>query len=173
MEGNLRRVFMNMAHLHLMLTHVPVIGIPLLLMVLLAGRLENHSFTIRLALVGLVSVCMAGILAYFSGEGAEEIVESIPGISRIALDAHEEVGEITFALTGCLAGMALASLMLFQRDWVLKFGIPATLIFGALLTALLGYTAYLGGGIRHTENGVMNTAEKTIPSFHHKEDEDD
>lgn len=142
---------MNGPHLHLALNHLPVVGslgiaILLAVAILPAGRAFR-----RLALAALVVVALAGLLAFFSGEGAEEGIENLPGVESTRIEEHEDMARV--ALIGLeLAGViGLAGLLAFRRR-----AIPGSLIAVALIVdlgaaALLARVATLGGEIRHEE----------------------
>jgi len=136
------------AHLHLALTHLPVIGAPFLLLVLTIGMLRrwNEVVTVALALaLGLAAV--TGVV-YLTGDPAEELVERTAWFSESITELHEERAAVALAgtvVTGLLATAAL--LLRSKRQWL------ARLTWAGLLvsTLLLGWTAWSGGQIRHDE----------------------
>jgi uncharacterized membrane protein len=142
---------MNASQIHLALTHVPVIlsiiGLAILLIALIRKNdtLTKTSFYIFLA---------AGIFAlpvYFTGEGAEEIVEELPGVSENVIGKHEQFASISLTIILICAVISLAALFLykyFQAVRILKYAV-LLFSFGSAIT--LAQTAHLGGQIRHTE----------------------
>lgn len=135
-------------HLHLMLTHLPVIGGPFLLLLLSIGlaRKSHEVVTIALALtVGLAAVT-GGV--YLTGEPAEEALEHTAWFSEQLTESHEDQAAIALVATlatGVLAVMAL----IFHRGgrWL-----PRLVWLGLLVSTLvLGWTAWSGGQIRHDE----------------------
>jgi uncharacterized membrane protein len=142
---------MNASQIHLALTHVPVIlsivGLAILLIALTRKNdtLTKTSFYIFLA---------AGIFAlpvYFTGEGAEEIVEELPGVSESVIGKHEQFASISLTIILICAVISLAALFLykyFQAVRILKYAV-LLFSFGSAIT--LAQTAHLGGQIRHTE----------------------
>ena len=145
---------MNAAHLHLMLNHLPVIGIPLGLIMLLLALRKGSSDLRRFSYVFLVAIALISIPAFLSGEGAEEVVEHLPGVSEALIESHEEVAEIAWALT-LISGALSLLLEISERlsRWVPLRGRVLTLLVLCLVGAsgTLLYTGNLGGQIRHTE----------------------
>ena len=101
-------------------------------------------------------ILTAGIAAmpvFFSGEGAEEAVENLPGISDAVIEKHEEVAKLAMISIAAAGLLALAALIMVRWSRILKiFVLMVAIISGGLMVQ----TAHLGGQIRHTEirNGV-------------------
>ena len=144
---------MNAAHLHLLLNHLPVVG-TMVGILLLAYALLRRSPELARASLGLfVLLALAGVVVYLTGEPAEETVENLAGVSESAIESHEEAALVATMLLGVLGVVALGGLVAFRKR---AAGIPRG--FAALALALslapaaaMGYTANLGGQIRHTE----------------------
>lgn len=66
---------MNEAHVHLIINHFPIIGLILGCLVLLIGLLMKSSLVRRVGLGLLLIAGITSIVAFSTGEGAEEIVE--------------------------------------------------------------------------------------------------
>ena len=142
---------MNFAHLHLMLNHLPVVGIPVALAFLLYGLKVKNTSLQRFSYLILIALAAVVIPVYLTGEPAEELVEHLPGVAESLIEAHEEAAEISLVLTLVLGAGALAALV-FQRNprkgSLLGWGVVVLALFA--ISSLL-YTANLGGKIRHTE----------------------
>lgn len=143
---------MNGAQLHLLLNHLPVLGIAFAVPLTLAGLLLRKD---DLSKAGLWTFLLAGISAIaanYTGDGAEHVVEHLPGVAESYIHAHEEAAEkalIAALLTG--AG-ALGALIHAWRSGTLSRGICAlVLAAGVPATGLMAWTAHLGGLVRHTE----------------------
>jgi uncharacterized membrane protein len=108
----------------------------------------------------VISAIGAGV-AYLTGEGAEEGVENIQGISKNIIKQHEDAA--TYALVSLLVLGALALFALFvtyKKSSLIKTTAIASLIFSFISFALVARTGYLGGQIRHSEissGAVQNT----------------
>ena len=136
------------AHLHLILTHLPVIGGPFLLLLLSIGLARRSSEVVTVALLLTVGLAAATCGVYLTGEPAEEALEHTPWFPEQLTDSHEDRAAVALAVTlatGALAVMALV----FRRAgrWL-----PRLVWSGLLLSTLaLGWTAWSGGQIRHEE----------------------
>jgi uncharacterized membrane protein YeaQ/YmgE (transglycosylase-associated protein family) len=144
---------MSPVHLHLLLNHLPVIG-TIVAIVLLAYALVRRSPELVRASLGMfVLFALAGAVVYLTGEPAEELVEGLPGVSEAIMERHEEAALVATTLLGLVGAVALGGLLAFRKR---AAGIPRGFAAAALLLALvpaaaMGYTANLGGQIRHTE----------------------
>lgn len=142
---------MDIVHLHLALTHVPVIGIPIGLALLGWGAWRRSEDVVRVALVLLAVMGVAALAVYLTGEPAEEAVEHLAGVSEVVLESHEEAAAWSMYGALALGVMALAGLAL-QRSRTLSRGVLAGIMLAALaVTGSMAYTANLGGQIRHSE----------------------
>jgi len=144
---------MDLAHLHLMLNHVPVIGVIFGFLVLFAG-LATRLKTV--AAVGLGLLIIAGLVAipvYLTGEPAQEIVEHMPGVSEVLIDEHESAAAISLVSAMLTALFSIAALVFFRSRLVRIQGylVIASLLISLITGVLMVQTANLGGQIRHTE----------------------
>ena len=143
---------MSWAHIHLALTHVPVIGLLIVLLLLVVARLRRSADLMRVSYGLLVLLAAATVVVYLTGEPAEELVENLPGFSEALVEQHEEVALIATIGMGVLGLVALVGLIRFRAPRIA----PAWSDRGVLLLALLmggvmAWTANLGGQIRHSE----------------------
>ncbi|MDB4286170.1 hypothetical protein N9933_02605 [bacterium] len=152
---------MNNAHLHLVVNHLPIVGLLIGILVLIAGLLLKKT-EVKLTAMGIfIFSAITSVFAFYTGEGAEEVVENISGISETLIHAHEEYAESFFTLTLILGGVSLIG---FVAE-VMKFKYAKYLIFLTLLLAiadgvLAKYVGTSGGEIRHTE---IRSDSKMIP----------
>lgn len=162
---------MDLTHLHLLITHLPIYGSILGGFVLAYGLWTNSNNTIIAAyLLFIISAVGAGI-AYATGEAAEETVENIKAISKGNIDQHEDFA--IYALWGfiILGVTSLIGLLFSLKNWIGKKYISLVLLLMALISfGLVAYTGYLGGQIRHTEIG-NSSPSKTI-QYQQAEDSD-
>ena len=150
---------MNPAHLHLMFNHVPVIGVPLVAALLAWALFRRSREVYRAALGGAVIVAALTYPVFLTGEPAEDRVEDSSWASERLIHQHEERAEA--ALVAVLVTGAIAGLGLWQsrggRDPSRGLG-GLTLAGLAVSAGLLGWTALLGGPIRHEEIRAGATA---------------
>jgi len=142
---------MNGPHLHLAFNHLPVVGSVIIGLVLFVALVPAGKAFRRLALAGLVVVALAGLPAFFSGEGAEEGIEHLPGIEERRIGQHEDLAKVALIVLEFAGAVGLAGLIIFRRR-----AIPGSLLALALVVdlgavVLLARVATLGGEIRHPE----------------------
>src|SRR5688572_23069651 len=104
---------MSFVHLHLLLNHVPVIGIVFVLGVLLAALWRRNSDVAKAGLSALVAVALDTVAVFFTGEPAEEAVENLAGVSDAVIHAHEDAALYSFIATGAAGAIALYLLWIF------------------------------------------------------------
>jgi len=169
---------MNQAHLHLLFNHLPILGTLFGILILAGGYLLKNNTVKRTALGIFVLSALCAIPAYLTGEGAEEIVEGLPGVSENLMEAHEDLANIFLWMVGALGLFSLAT---FYADFKSK-KIAATL-YALTLVAAIGTMVFAqrvgssGGEIRHTEirSGATATVGNENPgnSGGEKSDDDD
>ncbi|MEJ5963006.1 hypothetical protein [Pedobacter immunditicola] len=143
---------MDLTHLHLLTTHLPIFGAFLGAIVLAYGLYANSHHTKLAAYLVLIVASIGGGIAYLTGEPAEETMELIQGISETMIEAHEESAQLAIIT---LAILGLCSLAAFAFDGKL-IAYRRTIAFVILIVSLICFgfvarTGYLGGQIRHTE----------------------
>ena len=152
------------AHVHLMLNHLPVIGAPLLLLLLTIGLLRSSRELVTVSLLLVVGLAAATGLVYLTGEPAEELVEHASWFRDALAETHEEhatVSLVAVLITGALAGVAVALRHRPRAGALLPRIVWACLL---LSTALLGWTAWSGGQIRHEEVRATTVLRPFIPA---------
>ena len=144
---------MNPAHLHLLLNHVPVLGAFGLLLLFTIAFLRRDSSLGRLTLVLSVAVAAASVAVFLSGEPAEELVEDLAGVAESAIEPHEEFARVATIASGIFGAAALMTLIAFRRRELPRWITGSALVGALAVSGLMGWTANLGGQIRHTEIG--------------------
>lgn len=143
---------MNFAYVHLTLNHVPVLGVVFGLALLAAAVFRRNETLRRAGWVTLVAVALVALPVYFTGEGAEDIVEDEPGVSHDTIKEHEEIALVALIGMEVLGLLCLAGLLLSRRG-----GAPpswmgtGSLVLALVVAGLMAATAERGGRIRHTE----------------------
>ena len=155
---------MSAAHFHLMLNHIPFLGL-VFGAVLLAYGLWRGAEDVQKASLGLLAVAgLSAIAVYLTGEPAEEIVEGLAGVSHDAIEAHEEWGWYAL-IAGIATGVvALGTLLVgWMRERLGRGAVVLTLVLALLSSGLIGYTANLGGKISHPELRASTTDVSSAP----------
>jgi uncharacterized membrane protein len=142
---------MNSSQIHLALTHVPVIFSITGVIVLAVSLLQKNYTAARMSFYLLIAAGLFALPVFFTGEGAEENIEHIAGVSESIIEKHESLANISLwiiiatALLALIGLLRLAGRQLFQ---IMRF---LVLTFAFLSAGFMGYTAHLGGQIRHSE----------------------
>ena len=154
---------MNAAHIHLLLNHIPVIGVPLVLLLLLYGILGRHEEVKKSAYAAFVIMAVVAIPTYWTGEPAENIIENLSGVSEFYFGKHEDAALWAMIGTETLGTLALAAHFAFRAPKIVTAWFLNLLLGMAVITSLLmAWTANLGGQIRHMELR-SDTTLKTMP----------
>lgn len=143
---------MDSTRIHLFITHLPVFGLFLGFFALVFGLLRNDKGVKIVSLAIIIVANAGGLIAFQTGESAEETVESISGVTEDAVEVHEESAELTNMF---FVGLGVLSLVSLYLEAASKLFAKQMLLIILALTALTFYfvarTASLGGKIRHTE----------------------
>jgi hypothetical protein len=159
---------MDWSQLHLALNHVPVIGIPVLLLLFIWGSVRAQPVLTRTALWWLAILSALAIAIKFTGDfAAEEELTRLAGlqglVSRHEQHADQATTGVFLLLLAC--GVALwfgrrQAEPLWARWLVIVLGVATCLLFMR--------TAHSGGGIGHPElrppNGTSTNAVAPITS---------
>lgn len=142
---------MSIVHLHLLLNHVPVVGTMFALVTFAAALLIRESVSIKFALWVSAALALVAVAVYFTGGAAEEAVEKLAGVTESAIEQHEEAAEVTTVAMSVFGALSVAALLFFRKGRVPRWVAVSGLVGTVVLSALMGWTANLGGQIRHTE----------------------
>jgi uncharacterized membrane protein len=143
---------MSPVHVHLLLNHVPVVGIGFAFLVLLIGVLRNSDELKKVAFGLFVLAALITVPVYLSGEPSEDAVEHLPGVAKSVIESHEESALIAFIATGLLGLVSLVGIALLGRARAIPKWFGAIALVLALVTGgLMARTGNLGGQVRHTE----------------------
>jgi uncharacterized membrane protein len=142
---------MSAVHIHLLLNHIPVIGVLIGLVVFALGVWRRNDSWIRLALGLFAAVALVALATMLTGEAAEEAVENLPGVSESYISSHEDAAKLASIGAYLLGAVSLAVLVVRRRQPLTRAVSIMVLPFALLVTGLMAYTANLGGQIRHPE----------------------
>jgi uncharacterized membrane protein len=148
---------MNGAQIHLLVNHLPVLGVAFAGLLTLAGVLRQSDELKKAGLWAFVLAGLCSLPAFFSGEGAEEVVEHIPGVLKSMIHDHEEAAEKALVGALVLAALSLGTLIHAYKTKALRSKFVVIVLVASLpALATLAYAAHLGGLVRHTELGPEN-----------------
>ena len=172
---------MNSVQMHLALTHVPVVlSLVGLVMLAVAFFIKNPTVT-KTSFILILVAGIAAIPVFLTGEGTEEAIDTLPGVSEAIIERHEDVAKLAMIAIAVAGLAALAAL--FSLRWQIVTRVFKVVILVLALTSggLMAQTAHLGGQIRHTEirsgvalqNGNENGGENEGNAGEHQEKDND
>ena len=154
---------MDATRVHLFITHLPVFGLFLGFLVLVYGVIMDQRHVKIVSLVILLISIVGGIIAFRTGESAEDTVGNITGIIENTIEQHEESAELTILF---LYGLGILSLIgLYVELKHKEFSKQMLIIIIGLTVVTFSFvvwTASLGGKIRHTEIDYQKTNNSKI-----------
>ncbi|HEX5111298.1 MAG TPA: hypothetical protein VFV79_00515 [Saprospiraceae bacterium] len=144
---------MNTAHWHMLLNHLPMVGIIIGTLVLAAGFVFKNQPAVKMTALGVfVFAALLAIPSYLTGEGAEEIAEKLPGVTEGFIENHEDLGKVFLILAECLGVLALITFVFMRMKNKL-----APVLLGLVFLTAVGTSVFAkqvgtsGGQVRHTE----------------------
>jgi Family of unknown function (DUF6644) len=159
---------MDLTHIHLLLNHFPTIGNIIgggLFVVALITKSDDLK---RASLAVLLGIALISIPTYMSGNGAEDAIKSLPGVSKALINAHEGAALIGIGfmeVTGAFAWLALWQFRRLAR--IPNWNLGVILVLTVVSFGFMARAANMGGEIRHEEiratQGTDRTAVPTAP----------
>lgn len=151
---------MNLPHVHLLLNHFPIIGTIIALGLFLFALIGRSDDLKKASLVIFAGIALLSIPTYMSGNGAEEALRKLPGVSKNAIMAHNNAALVSIVfmeLTGLFAWLGLWQFRRFvhARTWTLA----TVVVLSAATVYFMTVTGNTGGQIRHTE--ILSSQEAT------------
>jgi len=163
---------MDATHLHLILTHFPIVGTIIGSGILAYGQISKNDDIKKVALATFVLMSLITIPVFLSGEAAEDTVENIIGVSEEVIENHEELAEKAIWVMGLLGTISVFTFFAIIKKLPFSKTISViTLIVSLGTFGLFAIVGSTGGEIRHSEirtNNVNNDAE----IFNHRDSEE-
>jgi hypothetical protein len=184
-EKNSHSIDMDLAYLHIVTNHIPIIGVPFALILLLLGIWSRSDVLKAAAFLTFAVLGIATLGVFLLGQGGEDFVEELAGVSHDAIEDHEKMGLVSLIAVSITAIVSLFGLIFYKGWSVLKrrksdkllngetdenakpffpnWIVFAVLFLAVLSAGILGYTGKLGGKIRHTEfyGGAVETDDES------------
>src|SRR5215468_6828951 len=152
---------MNLAHVHIVLNHVPSLGSIAGLLLLAAGIYKKDEGTKQFAYGVLVLITMAVLPTYITGAEAQRIVDKNPSYSAGMVQLHQNAAMITL-LSMTAAGMFAWFGIWEYRRHSQSGSLTTTATLFSTMAAVAGVlvTASIGGKISHSE--IREAADATV-----------
>jgi uncharacterized membrane protein len=143
---------MDASHVHLISNHLPIIGVFCGIVVLAFGMARQSPPTLAASYLLLIISGLIGLVAYFSGEGAEEVAEHLPGVTHDSIEVHEDWGMYTLISYVILFIFSVIGFLRSKNHYhrIRKLAM-IILVLAIVSFGIAAVTGYLGGLIRHTE----------------------
>jgi hypothetical protein len=143
---------MNGAFLHLAVNHVPVVGLPLVFLLLVAAAARRSRDLAGAGFVGLILMAVAAYAALKTGGPAHHLLDSVPGVSHEVIHAHGRAARWAWYGAFALGLLGLAGALSLRRSARFPLGYVVAAALGAgFVSVLMARVAHLGGLIRHPE----------------------
>lgn len=153
------------AHLHVLLNHIPIIGLPIMAALLIWGLVRREDAVIRVALIGTIIVALGTWGVDLTGDPAIDDIRHADWYQRQVVHTHEEAGDKTNILA-IVAGVAALATLVIARGGkpiarTIAFVTLMLLVAAAIAAAWAGWE---GGKIRHTEFELTPAVAARPPS---------
>ncbi|MGB3343620.1 MAG: hypothetical protein WBA61_06895 [Aequorivita sp.] len=163
---------MNDVHFHLVVTHLPIVGVLIGFLVLLTGYSTKSPQVKTTALGIFIFSALAAIAAFYTGEAAEDIVENLPGVSETLIHKHEEQAELFYTMMLVLGGASLVTMFIhYKKSTFVKYGFITVLLLSISSIVMSKFVGTSGGEIVHAE--IRNDANNLIQLDSHHDSDDD
>src|ERR1700688_2595306 len=152
---------LNCTHIHLMLNHIPVIGLAVPIVLLLIAWVRKDRRLEWLSTQMFVVFSLLTIPVYLTGSPASHKMREVPGISLEIIHRHSNAADFAFWTLEGLGALSLWTLYKFRSSAAVPPRLTAALLALALTAlGLMIWTANLGGKIRHPEIGASGAVEQ-------------
>src|SRR5262245_58362442 len=162
---------MNLAHIHLLLNHWPVIGSFLGLGLFLVALVSHSDDLKQAALVFFAIMALLAIPTYMSGDVANEVLKGSAGLPKELIQAHQGTALLSLILMELTGGVALLGLWRFSRmsrpgpGSASPLNSAAVLLLSIVTAGLMAVTGNTGGAIRHSEIFAGQGTASTIANI--------
>jgi hypothetical protein len=171
---------MNLAHAHLLLNHLPILGTLIALALFLVALVGDRDDLTQASLGLFALMALFAIPTYISGAGARDMIQDSPDISMARLDTHQGAALLAFIfmeLTGLASVVGLWRYSRTDKNRLAsssqRLTLMLVLVLAIVTSGLMAVAGNTGGNIRHPEiageaaSTVGNMGAKLIEATHH------
>jgi uncharacterized membrane protein len=159
----------NLAHLHLLLNHFPIIGTIVGLGLFLFSLVGKNDDLKRAGLIVFAVMALLSLPTFFSGIGAQGALAETPGVSRALINRHEGAAILALLFMEITGGLSLVGLwQSHQSSKPARWTVASVLLFSLITVGLMSRVGTTGGDVRHPEiraNSDPGTSEGTLGSI--------
>jgi hypothetical protein len=149
---------MNLAHVHLLLNHLPILGTLITFGLFLVGLVANHDDLKQVSLALFSLIALFAIPTYMSGSGAADTIKDSPEVSMALIENHQGAALVAFICMEITGALSLLGLWRYSRTAKNPYAsaparttLIAVLVFAAATSGLMAIAGNTGGNIRHSE----------------------
>jgi len=143
---------MNLAHVHLVMNHVPSLGTAVGAALFVFSILKKNDSLKKISLQVLVAMALLALPTYMTGNAAQGILNTKSDVTKGLIEAHQNAAMWTLGLMTITGTFAWFGLWQFRRFSSPGFGnTTAVLIFSLMAATAMVRTANMGGDISHAE----------------------
>ena len=145
---------MNVAHIHIVINHLPIVGYFFsVFLITMSFYFRSQEGVFISAVLIMVISALGALAAYFSGSPSIKQIATLPGVGHKYINYHYKRARLA-TLFACLSGITAIAC----GAIVLKLGTPipiycyALMLISASITSFaMVFTGNAGGKIRHQE----------------------
>ncbi len=143
---------MNPIQIHLILAHLPVVGLLASVVLMGVALFAKSELMFKTACGFLIACSLFAVGTYLSGPPSYEIVETAELADEEIIERHALFGQISFVGMILLAAVTVGALIQYAQGEPPGRTIRWVLFAAAIVLAIvLAWTAHEGGEIRHPE----------------------
>ena len=143
---------MDLTHIHLLLNHFPTIGMIIGGGLFLLALIMNSDDLKHASLVVILGIALISIPTYMAGNGAQNAIKALPGVSKSLMGAHEGAALVAMAFMEVLGAFAWLGLWQFRRlARIPNWNLTVILLLTVATFGLMARASNIGGEIRHAE----------------------
>ena len=162
---------MNLAHIHLLLNHWPIIGAFVGLFLFLVAFFANSDDLKQTSLAFFTLIALLAIPTYMSGDIANEVLKASTPLPQELINTHRGAALLSLIFMEITGAVALIGLWQFSRmsrpapGLVARWNSAVVLLFSIVTVGLMTATGNTGGAIRHPEIFSGQDAAWTVPAI--------
>jgi uncharacterized membrane protein len=152
---------MNLAHVHLLLNHFPILGSIFLTVLFIVALIYKNVFLQKVILWFLVAIALITAVTYLTGDPTVRAVQGLPGVSKDMIRQHELFAKFGLGLMFVTGIIALGGALFYSyKPRLPRAFLSIILIILLINSVLFSYIGFLGGQILHQE---IRTSASTSP----------
>jgi len=152
---------MTAAYYHLILNHIPVVGVGFGFLIFIIAIFKKSNEFIKASLIIFLVSALVTIPTYLTGEDAAHAIKNMQFVSANLIGPHARVAFLTLIIVEVLGAVSLLGLILSRGKSVPRWIVNLVLVLSIVAGGAVTFTANLGGMIHHPE--VQPGFNKSIP----------